>query len=287
VRLKLAAAGYEAELAPGIGGAVLALRWCGRDILRPTPVPPPSVDATANFPLIPYANRIAGGHFDWDGKTIDLPILADFAPHALHGNGWLMGWDVLGQSDTSAAFGLTRSAEDWPSSWRGDQSFALTEAGLTQVLSVTNTGDHPMPAGLGFHPCFQLGGAPSVDFDAGQVWLVDDTQIPDRLSKPEVIACFKGGRSVRDADRIDHCYAGWSGVAMIDTLAGRARLEASANARHLHVYTPPGGASVCLEPVTHRPDAVHGQVGEMPVLAPGETEVLTIRIGLDVSARPG
>ncbi len=283
--LKLAAAGYELELAPETGGAVLALRWWGRDILRPTTAQASSVLETACFPLVPYANRIAGGRFDWEGTPVGLPVLPDFSPHSLHGNGWQIGWEVLSRTDRGAVLEATCPAGDWPSSWRARQTFELTDAGLQLALSVTNTGGRSMPVGLGFHPCFTLGASRIVAFDADEVWLVDEMMIPRQVAKSEVIACFSGGREIDAADRIDHCYRGWPGRATISTLAGLVRLAASGNARHLHVYSSAAGASLCLEPVTHRPDAIHGEPEEMPTLAPGTAEVLTMRIGMDRDAQ--
>jgi aldose 1-epimerase len=45
-----------------------------------------------------------------------------------------------------------------------------------------------------------------------------------------------------------------------------------------HVYAPPGGSELCLEPVSHTPDAVNRAPGETTVLPPGAAAGIAIRI---------
>jgi len=60
-------------LAPHVGGSIRELTWRGEHVLRPA-----SAGATddpfemACFPMVPFANRIARGCFDFDGQTVCL-----------------------------------------------------------------------------------------------------------------------------------------------------------------------------------------------------------------------
>jgi aldose 1-epimerase len=87
--IRLAAGGWSATIRPELGGAVLGLDWRGHPVLRPTPDGSNDILETACFPLVPYANRIAGGRFAFGGHRVALPVPERFAPHALHGDGWL------------------------------------------------------------------------------------------------------------------------------------------------------------------------------------------------------
>ena len=49
-------------------------------------------------------------------------------------------------------------------------------------------------------------------------------------------------------------------------------------APHLHLYAPADGSALCLEPVSHTPDALNRAPEEMVVLPPGCSASLTMRI---------
>jgi len=76
---------------------------------------------------------------------------------------------------------------------------------------------------------------------------------------------------------IDHCFADWDGHAEIEDELGRIVITAN-NAPHLHIYAPPMAPDLCVEPVTHLPDAVNRPEWAMPALPPGETATVQMRI---------
>ena len=43
-------------------------------------------------PLVPFSNRIAGSHFVFHGRTVDLPPNAPFVQDVIHGHGWKTAW---------------------------------------------------------------------------------------------------------------------------------------------------------------------------------------------------
>ena len=100
--IELRHGGWRLELRPEVGGSIGALSRDGADILRRMPDGSTDVLEAACFPLTPYANRIAGGVFAFEGREIALPVQPAFAPHALHGDGWLSAWEVETQDETSA-----------------------------------------------------------------------------------------------------------------------------------------------------------------------------------------
>ena len=281
--ITLSAGDWRTRLAPGLGGAVLDLTWRGRPVFRPTPPGATDILETACFPLVPYANRIADGRFSFGGREVSLPILPRFAPHALHGDGWLNAWTVTGRDERSVRMTLERTGREggWPWPWRAEQTLTLTEDGLTIRLSILNTGDAVMPAGLGLHPYFHRSPDARLTLSATGIWLTDEREIADRLAPPSALVDWSGGAALADAPFVDHAYAGWDHQARIDADAGHLIMTASPNAGWAHVYAPEGESFFCVEPVTHRPDAIHAPAGEatgLVELAPGEALVMSASI---------
>ena len=68
----LTAGPMEVGLAPEIGGSVAWCRWRGIDLMRPlsdADAASGNVLGVACFPMVPYANRIAGNAFAFEGKA--------------------------------------------------------------------------------------------------------------------------------------------------------------------------------------------------------------------------
>jgi aldose 1-epimerase len=266
---------WRATLAPEMGGAVLSLDWRGRPVFRPSPDGATDILDTACFPLVPYANRIADGRFIFEGRTVQLTVLERFAPHALHGDGWLLPWTVESQTENRVEMALDWPGDDagWPWPWRAHQAVELTEQGLTITLSVTNTGDTVMPVGLGLHPYFHRPADAELTLAAEAVWLTDAREIPDRLAAPAELTDWANGLALAEAPFVDHAYAGWTGEAVLQGGGRRVTMRADAPARWTQVYAPVGADFLCVEPVTHRPDAHNAPTAErtgLMRLAPGE-----------------
>lgn len=279
----LAAGDWTTVLRPDLGGAVASLTWKDRNILRPAPAVATDPLQTACFPLVPYANRIAGGRFAFGGREAALEVLPQFAPNALHGDAWRAPWRTLRSRADGVELVFDHPAGDWPWAYEARQAFCLSPTGLTITLSVRNTDTEPMPAGLGLHPYLPADSHSRLTLEASGVWTVDETLIPTRLAPPAAVQDWSAGPRLGEAAAVDHCYAGWTGRARLAHNDVTTVVSASDEAGWLHVFTPAGAGYACLEPVTHRPDAVNAPAGEasgLRVLAPGETLSLSMTIGL-------
>jgi len=282
--IALTAGDWRATLAPELGGAVLSLDWRDRPVFRRTPDGATDILETACFPLVPYANRIADGRFVFEGRSVQLPTLERFAPHALHGDAWLLPWTVESQTENRVEMTLDwpGDADGWPWPWRARQIVELTDQGLSISLSMTNTGDAVMPAGLGLHPYFHRYADSRLTLSAEGVWITDAREIPERLAPVAEVADWSNGLALADAPFVDHAYAGWTGQAVLDGGSRWVMLSADAPAHWTQVYAPLGADFFCVEPVTHRPDAHNAPAGEdhgLARLAPGETSSFAMRIG--------
>lgn len=274
----LACDGWEVDILPHLGGALGGLRHDGIAVLRPTPRDTIDILQTANFALLPYANRLAAGRFLFDGKTYDLPRNFGDHPHTLHGTGWQSDWDVAIARDDAALLVLERPASPaWPWAYRAEQRLTLGSDGLCMALTLTNRDSRAMPAGLGFHPYFPRDTTSRLALRAERVWLSDEQQIPTISADARLFGDWGGGAPARHDELIDNAYEGWDGRVVLSDARGTTLIEAS-GARGVHLYLPPGSDFLCVEPVSHLPDAFNRNDMPFDVVTPGATLELSMRI---------
>lgn len=268
------------ELIPDTAGAVRRLSVAGREILLVAPEGASDALQTAHFPLVPFCNRIPQGRFTFEGREMVLPPNLGDHPHALHGQGWRGAWTVEAAPAGQAALAYEHTPGDWPWAYRAEQRFVLGEASLRITLSVTNTGDQPMPAGLGFHPYFPLRPGEGLKALVDGVWLIDQDVLPTVHHQGVWGADWACGAGVEGhPGLIDHCYTGWNQRAELSAPGlPTTTITASSDCRWLHVYVPPGQDFYCVEPCASRPNPFgEGETG-MVTLAPGQTRSVWMEI---------
>ncbi|MBU4434427.1 MAG: aldose 1-epimerase [Alphaproteobacteria bacterium] len=268
------------ELCPEIGGAIAGFSVDGRDILRPMAKGATDALQVSSFPLVPFCNRVPRGRFTVDGRDVSLtPNLAGH-PHALHGQGWRAAWTVNEAKGDRAVLSYDHAPSDWPWAYRAEQRFGLTNGVLRVDLSVTNTSDTPMPAGLGLHPYFPRRPGEVLKASVDGVWMVDQDVLPTVLHKGVWGPDWAGGAPVEGHDElIDHCYTGWTQTAALSAPGlPTTTLTASPDCRWLHVYVPPGEAYYCVEPCASRPDPFRAPDAGLVTLAPGESHAIWMEI---------
>ena len=280
--LRIASEDYEVGVSPEIGG-VTHLRFRGADVLRPAPDGAEDPLQLSCFPLVPYANRIANGQFVWDGRTMTLSPNMKGEAHPLHGDGWRSSWRIAETSLDRTVLELEHAAGDWPWAYAVRQTIHADAKGIGLELEIVNLSDTVMPAGLGFHPYFPDRLGARLKASVGTVWLTDADMLPTRQAPPAWVRDWDRGAPLDATGLIDNCYTQWWGPAEM-RLSGRGlgvQLTASRNLDRLHVYSPPGEDFFCVEPVSHRPDALNASdpVGEgVFPLPPGERLQASMRI---------
>jgi len=288
-RIRLAAGDLTLVLAPPLGGAIAGFAQAGFALMRESAPAADWADLLSAYPLVPFSNRIAGGAFTFAGRRHQLKRLPPFAPHAIHGEGWMRPWRVAAAGADTASLALEHDASEpgsWPFPFRAEQHFFLAENALAVRLVVVNTGAGPMPAGIGLHPYFPRHGGVVLGFRAGSVWRNGEDHLPAARSEPPPPEWrFDPPRPLGEPG-LDNCFAGWSGPARIAWPEAGRGLEITADPcfGHAVVYTPAGRDDFAFEPVSHMNDAInrmesvadHGLV----VLAPGATLAGTVRFTL-------
>ncbi len=183
--------------------------------------------------------------------------------------------------------------DSWPWMYRAEQVFELGPFGLALRLSITNLSEGAMPAGLGWHPYFAASGA-EIEADTALIWETGANGLPSARRVPVGSEQLRRGQAVESL-ALDTPFETAGGPVVLRWPAqGKSlRILVSDTLRFLVVYTPPGEAYFCAEPVSHVPNmvniaATHRETG-LVVLAPGETLSGTIRLELipeHTGARP-
>ncbi|TIX50974.1 aldose 1-epimerase [Alteraurantiacibacter aquimixticola] len=288
--IELSGGGWQAGVLPEMGGWLTSLTCNGTEVLRTMPAGSREPLQAACFPLVPYTNRIADGAFRWLGDTVQLP--RNFAPEtcSIHGMGWKSEWRVVSGREFKCAMvheweGLgprpwKAGIDRWPWAYHAQQRIRLGPKGCAITLNLTNRSNVPMPAGLGLHPYFRRRRETRLSFRSNGIWMVDEAQIPTgEIAPSDRFADFASGAPL-PAETIDHCYLLWDGVARIKDDLGTITLTAT-GAPYLHVYAPADGSALCLEPVSHMPDALNQDPAGITSLPPGCSASLQMEISAE------
>lgn len=241
-------------LAPDVGGSVAAFTYEGRNILRPLPDGAADPLQSAGFPLFPFSGRVDHGRFSFEGADYTLPPNFLPEPHAIHGQAWQAPWVIEEESEASATLSYHHAGDIWPWPYCAEQKFTLREAGFVLDLALTNLGQTPMPAGIGWHPYFPKKDA-TLQADVTHIWRSGADMIP---AKPEALGTddLTQPRQVEELALDNNFTAGPGGATITwpDGIGVQMRAEGMA---HLVIYTPPSEDFFCVEPVTHAPNAVN------------------------------
>jgi aldose 1-epimerase len=262
------------------GGAIREFNWRGRAVLRPAASPEDTDPfSLANFPLVPYANRIAQGRFTFDGREVQLRRNWDRDPHPLHGQGWRAAWTIEQASATRAVLVFCGGGDEWPWHYRAVQDITVLADGLQITLSVENQSQGNMPAMLGLHPYFPQPATATIQARTGTVWQSDAQALPVDEVRTPLEWSFDTPRRATQV-RLDHCFDHWDGTATVRWPDRVVKMIAT-GARALHVYTPAGKDFFCLEPQTAAAGALNRATGAVAKLAPGERLELGVRFSVE------
>jgi aldose 1-epimerase len=280
-------------LAPGIGGSI-ARFWTeaangGLELLRPSP---PEALARgepgdlSSFPLVPWSNRIRAGRFSFGGRSVALT--PNLRGHAIHGLGYRTSWTVADRGRSEAVLEHRHAPGEWPWAYCATQRIALTDVGLDVEMVVVNESQTTMPVGLGWHPYFPRTAATTLRARVTEIWLTDAEILPTVCVAPSADRDPREGLVV-DRVALDNVFVGWDREAIITWPERRARLRMTARGplATLVVYTPPGAAFFCAEPVSHITEAFNlAAVGRpdtgMLSLEPGESVRATMSLAPEV-----
>lgn len=273
-------------IVPEIGGSLAFLRYRGIDLMRPLSAEAAArrdVLGVASFPMTPYANRIAGNRFTYEGRTYEVQPNNGTERFNVHGSGWKSAWTAETLSSSSATLSLDRAAAGDPYAYRAVQRINLADDGLTLATTIENRGAVRMPFGFGHHPWFDRDADVELRFRATHFWLEAPEGIAsDRITLPPELD-FARGAPLPTSWR-NNAYGGWDGVAEVrfPSRGLGLRIEADPIFGTLMFYADPERTFFCVEPQSNVPCAFNklpdnGRDLGVIDLAPGETASGTIR----------
>ncbi|MES2492428.1 MAG: aldose 1-epimerase [Pseudomonadota bacterium] len=287
-RVVLRAGQLEVHLLPQVGGSIARFDFTDgtqrQPLMRGIDLDNVGPLDVGCFPLVPFANRIRCGAFEFQGRTIRLApnMLPD--PSPLHGQGWLHPWQLTDRKSASAELRYVHAADEWPWQYEACQRFALDDAGLSIVLECLNLADEPMPCALGLHPYHDCDSVTVLDANVATVWTVDAAVLP--LEQQPATGRYDLRERHICGQALDNGFGGWNGVADIRWAKGSKGLRLSAaDAAFFQVYSPESGGYFAAEPVQNANAALNAPEQEwaglgIGVLDPGETRRLTVRYDL-------
>jgi aldose 1-epimerase len=270
----IAGGDWTAVLLPGQGAAFARLAWRGIEVLAPLPLgADPNASFAGAFLMAPWTNRLDDGRLPVGGIPYHLPVNRPADDTAIHGLVRDAPWQVA--EEGAARLVLTQAgdakAAGVPWHWQARLEVALGAAGATIALALTNAGMLPFPFGCGWHPFFARPAGTRLRFAATTLFARDARCLPIAAQPSPGV---DGDEHAYEG--LDTHFAGWDGAAEILRPDMALRLQASgAWAGNLQVFAPAGSAILCVEPVSHVPDAPNrpdfAGHGSLTMLSPGDT----------------
>ncbi|WP_339318988.1 aldose 1-epimerase [Paenibacillus sp. FSL R10-2734] len=141
------------------------------------------------MPLLIPPGRIRKGQFQFEGTSyqFDQNTANDNHIHGLHRTqAWCVS-DIEEDEDGCAVTTEFRTEDDphwmeqFPFPLKFEMTFRLQEARLTQILKVTNLGDHRIPFGIGYHTWFMIDGEPerwNLKLPVNSIYELNDELLP-------------------------------------------------------------------------------------------------------------
>lgn len=287
-RITLRAGELSADIVPALGGSIARFERIAANHRQPLfrddrNAAQHALD-TSCFPMVPYVNRIRGGTFDCDGRTVQLAanMAGDASP--LHGQGWLDAWIVVEAGERHVVLTFSHEAGEWPWHYDAEQRIELDDEGLSVTLSCTNRSAERMPCGIGLHPYFPCDAQTILDTRVDSVWTIDAAVLPVENLPATGRYDLRNRRICGQS--LDNGFDGWSGEATIRWPGEPVGLRLSSpDARRFQVYSPADGGLFVAEPVQQANAALNApqdrwaELG-ITMLAPAETASVSARFSL-------
>jgi aldose 1-epimerase len=223
--------------------------------------------------LIPYAGRVRGGRYSFNGRNYSLPVNSE--GHAIHGLVLGSKWMAVSVSGASAIMTTQLKHDGYPSPLELSVKYSfLSPTSFGVEFEATNAGLRDAPIVVGAHPYF-FAKKWSLRHETGiQRLLTEDTHFPNGEFED---FSFNGKRFTNE-QLFDDCFVGGGGLTLVAD--GYSLRITRFNMPYFVVYNGEYAekVSVSIEPLSGAPDAFNNRIG-LKILEPQET----FRCGFELS----
>jgi aldose 1-epimerase len=236
--------------------------------------------------LVPWPNRIEAGRYDFDGRSLQLPLNEPERRNAIHGLTRWSQWSVADSGSGRVALEhVLYPSPGYPFSLALRVEYSLSEEGLTVRTEATNVGSDTAPYGAGSHPYLavdhQIVDDAELRVPAATVLLADDRGIPVGSESVAYEGLdFRVSRAIGPLE-LDHCFTDLEreGDGRARVGVGTTTLWTDGSYPYLMIFTGDGlpdvaRRSVAVEPMTCAPNAFRSGDG-LVRLEPDENHVAT------------
>lgn len=254
--------------------------------------------------LFPFAGRIAGSRYTWQGREYRITTAGTNDEHAIHGFVFTRPWRVIARTADSVTGAFQGSIDapetlnEWPSDYAIELTWRVSGRLLDAHVRIWNPGDGPLPFTFGLHPYFRLplGGqsaeACEIMVPASHMLELDDLLPTGRKLPVDRSRDLRDPRLFADLeldDVVTELAASDAGeiVTTVRDPASGVTLTQTFSRRHPYVvvFTPPHREAIAIEPYTGSPnpfDAARADYDpHLVVLDPGENWQADYRISVD------
>lgn len=108
--------------------------------------------------LVPWPNRLAGGRYEFQGKTYQLALTEPAKQNAIHGLARWMNWNVETVERSRGILSLVIHPQaGYPFALQVSIEYAVSPSGVSVTTTARNVGGSALPYANGFHPYLTVG----------------------------------------------------------------------------------------------------------------------------------
>ncbi len=259
--MKISYQSFEAEVLE-TGAYLFSLTKNSKDLILKGDLDRPTHGGMAL--LIPYANRVKGGEYEFDGIRYVLPKNQE--GNAIHGLVLDKKWEIISSSSDSIKLKYTLRHDGYPTVLENIVNYSLDAEGLEVLIQVKNLGDKSAPLTVGAHPYFIV----SNDWQISTEGMTLRCKMENKIPTGELVP-YNFSQSERE---FDDCFIIEGDVKL--TSSYQTVILTRRNMPFIQVYTGLKGA-VAIEPMSGAPDAYHNGMG-LSIIYPSEEREFWFKI---------
>lgn len=226
---------------------------------------PLTYDTTyASSILFPFANRIKGGAYSFNGENYQFDANQKEENNALHGLVYNKTFSVFEQetSNDSATIILeyieTNESKGFPYTYSIQLKYVFKNYSISLSATIKNTSLKAFPFTLGWHPYFMSANLhdSTLSFDCNQKLLIGDRNITTGIEDIKPVETLK-----IENQQLDDCWILNSDKVIFSTPKYDLSFGSSAKNNFLQAYTPPRLNTIAIEPTTGVSDSFNNKIG--------------------------